>query len=448
MQKLAVDKGLPFSFSTLYAFYFVLLLENRKEIDIEALVKYNKNIEKRVMDVRKNSVRGLLFSNLYVLNNFDVNKEVEKFIKSYGKYFYIEDNKIKLKDEYNIDDVIDLKALEEEKEELADWWPFIQELNNDERDILSIKTIIGELRELKEDEDTLEDYYFQLVKGQDIEKNKEHIKKMLLKRNDFFGRIYTKGAEELRKYEMEATGLIEDEIEFPECPIDLDLCDDDEIDFDVSVFFYNMYHYAIFDERLLSSYKIANDINAMYDGLILEFKQDYIPRDEENVLYPVYIPTQNLEMTFWLLYTKKIDEFMKKYGEDEELQRAKARILYAFDDISLSLFDEDKLNDVLDDNLMAVQEEESIKEAYEFWQKEALFFIKDVFEGKYEYTEDILYKKLIFVSTYYDLTEDIEIVNMLDSYQEDPRYQMYKKIILGDTPTLVCTNNIVPFIKK
>lgn len=159
------------------------------------------------------------------------------------------------------------------------------------------------------------------------------------------------------------------------------------------------------------------------------------------------------EFVFWLTYLYKLNKYLED-NPDENLFRVKQRLLYLLDDITKCLyldenfenvfskvteeffnrnaqddeeyeFQEDEINDFIDDD-----EYESVEEdlPFDHLGREAGYLIYDCFLGREKYK---IIEKLIFIATYYYLTNDKYIIEELNEFKDYPKYSEYEAIITG-----------------
>ena len=151
---------------------------------------------------------------------------------------------------------------------------------------------------------------------------------------------------------------------------------------------------------------------------IEEFTED----DESNIsIHRINCDIEEEEFAFYIVYIKKLNDLIAE-GRSE-LIVVRNRLLYLLDDIKYCLFIEENFNKMYEKALSYKLEEES----FDFFAEEAKYFIIDVFEGNADKTLE----KLLFTSTYYQLTKDEEVVEILNKYNKDIRYQEYSQIIFG-----------------
>lgn len=131
---------------------------------------------------------------------------------------------------------------------------------------------------------------------------------------------------------------------------------------------------------------------------------------------------------FWVLYItylSNLNHFMDIYGASEELLFAKRWLLYALDKPTAMLFDEKRFKRFL-------EEASSIElddDPFSFVTDEVYFMVQEAFMiPSNEYT----IRKLLFVGTYYSLTEDEELREIIEEYRDDPRFKIFYEIMINN----------------
>ena len=186
--------------------------------------------------------------------------------------------------------------------------------------------------------------------------------------------------------------------------------------------------YAIFDNISLANFKINEDLA----NLIIQITNKTPPQIDNNLIQQgifKFIYTVNYEdaLLFYLLYIDKLDKLIKDY-EDLELEVTKMRLIYALDNTNLNLFLDNQVEKLLNTFLNLLNQDEIDKDCYNFLNLESYFFLIDIFENKENSPNDIL-KKLAFISTYYYLTGDKKIDEIMKNYISYNNYFTYYKII-------------------
>ena len=173
----------------------------------------------------------------------------------------------------------------------------------------------------------------------------------------------------------------------------------------------DVYHYAIFGKAPLFKDKYQYNINQMY------VRSSYSDLSQAS-----FSEIDDEEFAFYLVYLNKLNDLIKNGAS--ELIHVKNRLLYLLDDLKHSLYDSNNFqkfyNTVLDMNITS--------DSFDGFEKEAKYYIKDFFEGNS--TKKL--EKIAFISTYYKLTKNKEIKEMLEDYASYPQYELVSKLILGN----------------
>ena len=101
----------------------------------------------------------------------------------------------------------------------------------------------------------------------------------------------------------------------------------------------------------------------------------------------------------------------------------KKRLLYALDKPEVCLFK---------DNNFKVELEKTRDEneaTFELFSDEVRYMSSEVFLVPYD--KNTL-KKLLFISTYYELSEDEVVKDIIDSYSEHEQYGFYRRVVFGE----------------
>ena len=83
----------------------------------------------------------------------------------------------------------------------------------------------------------------------------------------------------------------------------------------------------------------------------------------------------------------------------------------------------------LNQEIQTIDFEDLDFEDFEFYEDEARFMTEEIFMVE----QDInTIKKLLFIATYYKLTKDKKILNIINKYSKSAEFQAYCEIIFGD----------------
>lgn len=171
-----------------------------------------------------------------------------------------------------------------------------------------------------------------------------------------------------------------------------------------------------------------DSVEIMYEktGEDLQIPLEYVKRKMNNEGEEQFVFSFPLEENdrFYIMYLKKIDDYEEKNGVSQVLSKIKKRLLYVLDNINYKLYNKDQRN-----NIYKSLDEISLDDLYlTRFKLEAEYFIEEIFSVP---TVKIL-EKLLFISTYYELTKDKDIETLLSKYSDNENYENYKKIIIGN----------------
>ena len=151
--------------------------------------------------------------------------------------------------------------------------------------------------------------------------------------------------------------------------------------------------------------------------------ESYEESEDDIKKYRISLDVIEEEFAFYMIYLHKLNNAIE--SGHNELIWPRQRLLYMLDDIQFNLTNPNNFDKWYEWACCY----DADKDTYESLGWEAGYFIQDVFEGE-DYKSQ---EKLIFASTYYQLTKDPELKEVLEQYSDDDRYSEYSSIILGDT---------------
>lgn len=126
-----------------------------------------------------------------------------------------------------------------------------------------------------------------------------------------------------------------------------------------------------------------------------------------------------------LKYIKEINDYEKKYGFNEELTKVKRRILYILNIYGYELYEDSKLPKIVENISLDI---DNNKRDYMDYYIHARLFLFDIIV--YNTFDELTLNRILFVSTYYDLTHDIRIKRIIDKYKDtDIGNKVYRAII-------------------
>ncbi len=138
-----------------------------------------------------------------------------------------------------------------------------------------------------------------------------------------------------------------------------------------------------------------------------------------------YLFTQDINRAFYLRYIILAHYLINKYGNNEELENVKSRLLFLLDNYGESLTEEKNFLKVLE----SVPLDKFTKEDFEDFYMVSRVFLVEILKG---YAEVDILKKLMYISTYYLLTKDIVIDRIITKYQNTEIGKKVKKVIYNN----------------
>ncbi len=155
-------------------------------------------------------------------------------------------------------------------------------------------------------------------------------------------------------------------------------------------------------------------------------EEEEISEIEEVIeLFKFYLDNQNITRAFYLRYIILAHYLINKYGNNEELENVKSRLLFLLDNYGESLTEEKNFLKVLE----SVPLDKFTKDDFEDFYMVARVFLIEILKG---YAEVDILKKLMYISTYYLLTKDIVIDRIITKYQNTEIGKKVKKVIYNN----------------
>ena len=175
---------------------------------------------------------------------------------------------------------------------------------------------------------------------------------------------------------------------------------------------------------------------------------DFDEYDEEDDMDQVdcYLYEKRINMTFYLNYINHINKFSKIFGNDENLEESKCRLLYLLDGYGDNLFKKENFQQALNDFSMS---EIDYKQDFDDFYTLSRLFLIDILEGWID--DEMTLKKLLFASTYYDLTQDKRIKRIINKYNKTELGKRISDIVLKNDFSKLTSNFVSPakkLIKK
>lgn len=436
--------NVPFEYTTLITLLTLLKYEVKRNISLVNLVAsrnvlldvalddyYSKNVEMYGFDDWKGKV---------FFEKIDVKKELFLFLDKYKNII-----------SYENDELILNKSVKVEKlEELIDKFDINERIfcaSKSEKffNSLNLEKIPKMVKSFSKLEISIENAYLNYMNSEGSKKIENDLKLKLFERYIFINNLSllnnsTKDA--LANY-ARVISFEDDNYEYKTFPFDEEHYNNSEYFdkiFSLDDHMYELNQYAVFGEGKISRqkvYDILSDINlfSKYDyedeekEEEFEFYDDELKRENDIIKYF----DDDYEL-FTIYYIKNINEFMKRYGKNSMLNLVKYRLLYVIDNPDLMLYKEENFNKVLElvepikqvniDNFN--ENEDILLKPLDCYKEEAEYFIISCFESKFDkYT----IKKLLFTATYYELTCDEDIENLLEKYKDNMNYEFYKSVI-------------------
>lgn len=434
----------PFEYTTLITLLTLLKYEAKRNISLVKLITsrnvlldvalddyYSKNVEMYGFDDWKGKV---------FFEKIDVKKELSSFLNKYKNIISYESGELILSKKINV----------EKLEELIDKFDVNERIfcaSKSEKffNSLNLEKIPRTVKSFSKLESSIENTYLNYMNNEDSKKIENDLKLKLFERYIFINNLSllndsTKDA--LANYSR-VVSFEDDNYEYKTFPYDEEHYNNSEYFdkiFSLDDHMYELNQYAIFGEGEISRqkvYDILSDINisSKYDyedeedEEEFEFYDDELKRENDIIKYF----DGDYEL-FTIYYIKNINDFMDRYGKNRMLNLAKYRLLYVIDSPDLMLYKEENFNKVLElvepikqvniDNIN--ENEDMLLKPLNCYKEEAEYFIISCFESEFdEYT----IKKLLFTATYYELTCDEDIENLLEKYKDNMNYEFYKSVI-------------------
>ena len=95
------------------------------------------------------------------------------------------------------------------------------------------------------------------------------------------------------------------------------------------------------------------------------------------------------------------------------------------DNNNIGLYKGNDIDDVIEDY------KNKVDSNYIHIVDEVMYFISEIFNTYYD---RFCVRKILFVKTYYELTNDIEVINYINEFKDSKLYNHVYKIITGEYP--------------
>lgn len=441
-----------YDYINILAFKYLFKYENKRSISIETLHKFRSELIKCIISDYTENQEWWLSEGLkqkeddkLSFEEIDENKKLIEFLDDYKDFFYMKNKQIILKNHISYVELEELEITLRNENDIPYKINLVEE-SYQLKKILNIHTIDHIVNNYLKVEKQLEQNYNQLYTEKDNDQLKDDITKLLNIRAAFYIKLATLPKQTIDAFRLHHMGCDDYNIqEYEESPIKITLYmqseyfDEDDFMSDLEDRIYDIYQYAIFGKAINELYvqKLDEDLDKFYffespkikneemDSLFLEdpFEDQISDVDENKIVMFMHDPSEE-EWIFNLLYLDKLNKYMDQYGKEESLLNVKRRLLYALDKPNKKIFKEENLQCELEKLDLSRIDEDSFR----FFQDEYLFLADEVFETD---QDENTVKKLLLLSTYYDLTKNEEIVEIIDEHKHHEAYNAYYQIVFG-----------------
>lgn len=432
-----------YNYISVLAFLNIYRYENKKEININTLNKYNNAL----IDEYNNSIDDLE-DELDIYFETDENY-LNDFLEEYNDYFYLNDQTIYLKNSISFTQLLmELEYKLRAENEISETLISISD-NQALKSILKIHTMDYLLIDYSQIEKQLEQTYTRLYTNQDNSKLRTAIKKLMDIKASFFiklGLIPNYSLEAFRASSGQINYSDEYQSEYTQYPLDKKMWNEmaptnEEEDYEIDNYTYNLYQYAIFGKKnnLMYPLKIYEDIENfqlkrnMEAEMKEQFNQGLIELEVEDEIIDIDTKEWTIESydceteneIFYLNYLNNLNYFLNTYGYNKDLIKSKSRLMYALDCPELRLYDDKKYNETM--NHISDVNPKHID--WNYMENEIYFMINELFLKQ---SDEFTIRKLIFVKTFHDLTHYDSLIDEIDKYKNDHRYELFSSIILNN----------------
>lgn len=459
----------PYDYINLLAFLNVMKYENNRSIKVKDLNNYRVALLDKVLEEYKDPDMTFMadedqWKGEVTFSYVDEKKALRNFLHTYNHILYLDGDTIYLNDD------VDYKILNHEliklkrEEEIGHRFGAASS-RKDLLKVLGIKKIETFLKGFLKVEEETEVCYMDLFSSK-IKDSERIMKKNLLMRALLLNNLKNSESQYVDAFRLVAADLYydKDSYEYDIYPLSMDLwvnsefynSDKDELFNNIDDRLYEIYQYAIFGDDSLSLQKLWDMIDNLYffempvevENLLFndsdddsdEYDEEEDYGDEEYSTYDA--ETEDIDMEegdkegyficdsaledniFYLNYVDKLNKYMVEYGEDKELLRVKKRLLYVLDNPTIALYKEENF----ENELLKIQAEEIKNDSFDFIEDEIRFMASEVFLVP---EDKNTVKKLLFVSTYYDLTGDESVKEIMGRYSNHEKFNLYSKITFG-----------------
>ena len=457
-----------YDYINILAFNILSKYESRKYIDISDL----DNFRDLLYEELKNYIKYFSDSknDVVIYNKSSSLDSLARFLKKYNAYFYKQESRILIKDDISYMDILTLERRVREEQKIPDSLKRCAYLNDVLYTCLGIDSIAKFITKYLKVEEKLKELYSKLYTEEDNSILRKDINDWINIRNTAFI-VFS-----LFNYSsFEAlTDIVElredEEIEYDIYPVDVNKFyksshyDKDALFCSIEAFCDDLFMYAILGDRsdTLTRAKFKYDLDSLgfqmlsfdlaNDDSDEEIEAEEIDVDEVDEEFFATMDSDELcdvcdeELTeedyeeddaydfdqvakegflFDMIYIKNIDNFIEVFGSNEELLTVKRKLLYLIERSGFKLYDTDNFNKHLEEIENIKLSKKTLKDMASSFH----FLVDDVFDNE---TNRLTVPKLLIVKTYYQITNDEDIENILESHKKDFRFDLFSEIVLND----------------
>lgn len=466
-----------FNYIIIFAFTNSYNYGKKKELSLASLKQYYTFMIKNIKDKlsEENSSKAKLVEDIYTTETIEnINKIISSFIKKYGMFFEICNNSIIFNDK-NIDgealetltDAIlkNNKGLEHIFAIIATY-----ECNIDGLKILGATAMVKELNAYLSIEAKLEKLY------NNYHENQKQITTYMLIITNFLNKLVSiNNYYTLLAYDRLLCEIKYNKYKYP----DMTLVDTSKIkdcfpfdcqDISANQSLQNQFLRAIFSKDDLFFIKLEKYIGNLLaltsddqyedDDLFMTDDDDLLQIDDDETYYlgsdalfeeeieesddlsDAKLRSKEIQVAnfFYLTYIEEIDNHSKKQVQDTTLKDAKSRLLYLLDNPIYNLSNKENRQNYL----RQIKTLTTSEDFFEYYSISKIFFF-DLINN--DLNDEHALKKTLFIITYYNITNDQRIINMINKYQTSKVGKLLYDYIFNQIPIEIKPNNIKRKIK-
>ena len=178
-------------------------------------------------------------------------------------------------------------------------------------------------------------------------------------------------------------------------------------------------------ESFEDEFNDENNVESDEDDDEDEYDEDEYDDEDDMNQIDYYLYEKRINMLFYLNYINHINKFDEIFGIDEILKISKGRLLYLLDGYGDNLFKEENLQQSLKN--ISTSEINYKQDLDDFYTLSRLFLV-DILEKWIN--DEMTLKKILYISTYYDLTKDKRIKKIINKYKQTKLGESLSNIIL------------------